>query len=291
MPLQVEDDEGRIVWWADRIHPFGRVDVGRGATIEYNLRWPGHYFDPETGLHCNRFRVYDPGLARYLQGDPIGYKGSPVNLYAYCSNPLVDVDVLGLAPCKLDPPGGSDDEEPAPTPKEDTPEEEPGPQLSQGAQLAQAAGLPDAPEGYHWADVGGQPRVRANPGSENPPIFYNDQAGDFQERPPADAYPRVGFTPSERADVFESGRGEDGEVRCPCGEPIASSSGEDMNMGHKPGHDYATARDQAIADQTPRSDFRDDQKNLSNYRPEHPSCNQSHAFETETPPPSEPTTE
>jgi RHS repeat-associated protein len=71
--------------------------VRAGAKIEYNLRWPGHYYDPETGLHCDRYRYYDPGLGRYLQSDPLGYGGSTVNLYAYCPNPLVEVDILGLA--------------------------------------------------------------------------------------------------------------------------------------------------------------------------------------------------
>jgi RHS repeat-associated protein len=96
MPLYIEDERGEIVWWADRIDPYGAIDVRPGATVEYNLRWPGHYYDPDTGLHYNRYRYYDPALGRYLQSDPIGYRGSPVNLYAYCANPLVDVDALGL---------------------------------------------------------------------------------------------------------------------------------------------------------------------------------------------------
>ncbi|MGC4095081.1 MAG: RHS repeat-associated core domain-containing protein [Polyangiaceae bacterium] len=96
MPLCIEDQDGKVVWWAERVDPYGAIQVAAGATLEYNLRWPGHYFDPETGLHYNRFRYYDPGLARYLQSDPIGYGGSPVNLYAYCANPLVNVDLLGL---------------------------------------------------------------------------------------------------------------------------------------------------------------------------------------------------
>jgi RHS repeat-associated protein len=96
MPLQIEDDQGQIVWWAQRVHPFGALEVRPGATIEYNLRWPGHYRDPATGLHYNRYRYYDPELGRYLQSDPLGYRGSPVNLYAYCRNPLVQIDVLGL---------------------------------------------------------------------------------------------------------------------------------------------------------------------------------------------------
>lgn len=97
MPLRIEDEAGNVVWCAERVDPYGEIRVRRGAGTEYNLRWPGHYFDPETGLQYNRYRYYDPGLGRYLQSDPIGYEGSPVNLYAYCANPLVEVDVLGLA--------------------------------------------------------------------------------------------------------------------------------------------------------------------------------------------------
>jgi RHS repeat-associated protein len=97
MPLHVEDERGEIVWWASRVDPWGKLAVHESAQVEYNLRWPGHYFDQETGLHYNRYRYYDPELGRYLTPDPIGYRGSDVNLYAYCTNPLVQVDVLGLA--------------------------------------------------------------------------------------------------------------------------------------------------------------------------------------------------
>ncbi len=97
MPLHVEDETREIVWWVDRVAPFGALDVHASAKIELNLRWPGHYFDAETGLHYNRWRYYDPALARYLQPDPIGFRGSEVNLYGYCPNPLVGVDLLGLA--------------------------------------------------------------------------------------------------------------------------------------------------------------------------------------------------
>lgn len=96
MPLHIEDERGAIVWRTARIDPYGALDVDPASTIEHNLRWPGHYFDAETGLHYNRYRYYDPGLGRYLQSDPIGYRGSEVNLYAYCTNPLVRVDLLGL---------------------------------------------------------------------------------------------------------------------------------------------------------------------------------------------------
>lgn len=96
VPLCIEDQDGKTVWYAARIDPYGAVELGADTKIEYNLRWPGHYFDPETDLHYNRYRYYDPKLGRYLQSDPIGHEGSPINLYAYCPNPLVQVDVLGL---------------------------------------------------------------------------------------------------------------------------------------------------------------------------------------------------
>jgi RHS repeat-associated protein len=44
---------------------------GLGVT-EFNLRFPGQYFDKETNLHYNYFRDYDPVLGRYEQSDPIG---------------------------------------------------------------------------------------------------------------------------------------------------------------------------------------------------------------------------
>jgi RHS repeat-associated protein len=93
-PCLIEDDSGEDVWRA-RIEPFGRAQVTSGAKIEFNLRFPGHYYDPELGLHYNRFRYYDPSLGRYLQSDPWGISGG-FNLYAYRSNPLLQVDVRGL---------------------------------------------------------------------------------------------------------------------------------------------------------------------------------------------------
>ena len=98
LPLCIEDEGGQIVWWATRVDLFGEIEVHPGATVEYQLRWPGHRFDPELGLHYNLHRDYDPRLARYLQPDPIGQAGG-INVYAYASNPLRDVDVLGLELC------------------------------------------------------------------------------------------------------------------------------------------------------------------------------------------------
>jgi len=62
-----------------------------------NLRFPGQYFDAETGLHYNFHRYYDPALGRYITEDPIR---DGLNWYAYAgSNPGNNVDPLGLCVC------------------------------------------------------------------------------------------------------------------------------------------------------------------------------------------------
>lgn len=61
-----------------------------------NIRFPGQYFDAETGLHYNRFRYCDPAIGRYVSADPIGQAGG-VNVFGYVgNNPVGMIDPLGL---------------------------------------------------------------------------------------------------------------------------------------------------------------------------------------------------
>ena len=36
------------------------------------LRFPGQWFQSESGLHQNWMRGYDPNIGRYIQADPLG---------------------------------------------------------------------------------------------------------------------------------------------------------------------------------------------------------------------------
>jgi RHS repeat-associated protein len=61
------------------------------------FRLLGQFFDPETGLHYNRFRYYDPATGRYLTPDPFVHQVEH-NPYSFSPNPISFVDPLGLMP-------------------------------------------------------------------------------------------------------------------------------------------------------------------------------------------------
>ncbi len=84
-------------WVWDVIYaPFGGVSAIWDSTTKLDMRFPGQWFQLESGLAYNWHRHYDATLGRYVQPDPIGYGGGR-SLYGYVSgNPLVYVDPYGL---------------------------------------------------------------------------------------------------------------------------------------------------------------------------------------------------
>jgi RHS repeat-associated protein len=53
-----------------------------GTLEDFNLRFPGQYYDAKTGLFYNYFRDYEPQTGRYLESDPIGLRGG-LSTYGY----------------------------------------------------------------------------------------------------------------------------------------------------------------------------------------------------------------
>ncbi|WP_086771017.1 putative T7SS-secreted protein [Streptomyces bobili] len=95
-PTELVAENGDIAWRA-RSTLWGTTAWNRNSTAYTPLRFPGQYHDPETGLHYNLFRHYDPATARYLTPDPLGLAPAP-NPAAYVHNPHTWTDPLGLSP-------------------------------------------------------------------------------------------------------------------------------------------------------------------------------------------------
>jgi RHS repeat-associated protein len=98
-PRQISRPGDNKVVWAWESEAFGASLPNQNpsglGTFVFNLRFPGQYYDAETGLHYNYFRDYDPRTGRYIQSDPIGLAGG-LNTYAYVNgNPVNAIDPDG----------------------------------------------------------------------------------------------------------------------------------------------------------------------------------------------------
>ncbi|GLY40460.1 type IV secretion protein Rhs [Amycolatopsis sp. NBRC 101858] len=90
-PAELVDESGRIAR-----HPGQSLwGVETASASPTPLRFPGQYFDAETGLHYNVNRHYEPETGRYISPDPIGLGGG-TNPHAYVRNPTGWLDPVGL---------------------------------------------------------------------------------------------------------------------------------------------------------------------------------------------------
>jgi len=107
-PRKATNQNKQLVWYwnsdafgqgdaqsiADANNTASRIE---GELVQIGLRFPGQYADEETNSYYNYFRDYDSSTGRYIQSDPIGLEGG-LNTFAYVdSNPLIFIDLLGLA--------------------------------------------------------------------------------------------------------------------------------------------------------------------------------------------------
>lgn len=81
----------------------GRVSYSDGnnsipsSLVDNRFLFAGAILLPETQLYDMRNRIYYPRWGRFLQTDPIGFKGDASNLYRYCvNNPVNLTDPDGL---------------------------------------------------------------------------------------------------------------------------------------------------------------------------------------------------
>ncbi len=98
-PRAITDSSGNILWaWTYEGNAWGEIaPITNGYT--YNLRFPGQYFDAETGLLYNAHRDYDSSSGRETETDPMGLRGG-LNPYVYAANsPLQNYDATGLWVC------------------------------------------------------------------------------------------------------------------------------------------------------------------------------------------------
>lgn len=100
-PRVVKNSVGTTVWrWhSDAFGVAGpNENPGGVALFNWNARFPGQYFDAETGLHYNNARYYDAATGRYYSSDPIGLAGG-LNTFAYAgAQPTSLVDPSGNSP-------------------------------------------------------------------------------------------------------------------------------------------------------------------------------------------------
>ena len=54
----------------------------RAAAVAYNLRFPGQYYDSETGTTYNWMRDFDPRLGRYIESDSVSCRVCALYLHA-----------------------------------------------------------------------------------------------------------------------------------------------------------------------------------------------------------------
>ncbi|MEV4629390.1 DUF6531 domain-containing protein [Micromonospora sp. NPDC049523] len=96
-PTDLVGTDGELAWQGGGTLWGGPSGGAGDAEAMMPLRFPGQYLDPETGLHYNVYRYYDPATGRYVSQDPLGLAPAP-DPAGYVRNPYSGADPLGLAP-------------------------------------------------------------------------------------------------------------------------------------------------------------------------------------------------
>jgi RHS repeat-associated protein len=103
--IAAANSSGALIGSVYRYGPYGEPDA-QNAWTGARFRYTGQIALPELRLYHYKARVYDPGIGRFLQTDPVGYAGG-LNIYAYVGNdPTNATDPSGLIMWPASPRGG-----------------------------------------------------------------------------------------------------------------------------------------------------------------------------------------
>lgn len=96
-PRVASSATGAVIWrWPYTSNPFGEAKPLSLNSFTLNLRFPGQYFDIESGRNYNLHRNYDQSIGRFTESDPLGLAAG-MSTYGYVSgNPKLWIDFLGL---------------------------------------------------------------------------------------------------------------------------------------------------------------------------------------------------
>jgi RHS repeat-associated protein len=93
-PIRMTDASKATVWqavWKPFAEPYSLT-----GTQSLDARFPGQWFQIETGLAYNWHRHYDATTGRYTQPDPLKFLDGP-SVYAYVGgSPMIGTDKTGL---------------------------------------------------------------------------------------------------------------------------------------------------------------------------------------------------
>jgi RHS repeat-associated protein len=91
-PVFATNATGAKVWEVTYL-PFGGVRTSSGLPID--ARFPGQWYQSESGLHQNWMRDYDPTTGRYIEPDPLGLIDG-ASVYGYVKqSPAMNIDPRG----------------------------------------------------------------------------------------------------------------------------------------------------------------------------------------------------
>jgi RHS repeat-associated protein len=98
-PVLMTNTSKAVVWDAVFL-PWGGVhSISGSATLD--ARFPGQWFQLESGLHYNWHRQYDPTIGRYIQSDPLGFVDGPSGFGYAGGSPIAAIDPDGQNMLKL----------------------------------------------------------------------------------------------------------------------------------------------------------------------------------------------